>query len=210
MEVLMGPVIFAYITLTLGFIAVLFGLAQFKPSRLARFLHRSFGYVTLVLVLVIYFFMVDKLFTGRHVLTDLVVWHIVLGALLFPILVTKWLVVRPHRRMTKLAPALGLTAFVLLFAAVNVGVISKYSQLERIPTAPVPAEGLASAYFVEHALIGTKCTRCHGIDIVIEAEKTPDEWEKTVKRMQAKDPDWLSDVETAEIITALVNAPPPK
>jgi hypothetical protein len=206
----MGPVIFAYITLMSGFIAVLFGLAQFKPSRLARLLHRLFGYLTLILVLVIYFFMVGKLFAGRHVHTDLVAWHVVLGVLLFPVLVAKWLVVRPHRRMTKLAPALGLTAFILLFAALNVGVISKLSQLEKVPTAPVPAEGLASAYFVEHALIGTKCTRCHGIDIVIDAEKTPGEWDETVKRMQAKDPGWISDFEAAEIINALVNAPPPK
>jgi hypothetical protein len=204
----MGTVIFAYITLTLGFIAVLFGLAQFKPSRLARLLHRTFGYVTLILVLVIYLFMVGKLFASRHVLTDLVAWHVVLGALLFPILVAKWLVVRPHWRMAKLAPALGLTAFVLLFAALNVGVISKYSPAETAPTVPAPAEGLASAYFVEHALIGTKCTRCHGIDIVLDAEKTLGEWEETVKRMQAKDPDWISDVEAAEITTALVNAPP--
>lgn len=206
----MTQLVFIYVTLMLGFIAVLFGLAQFKPSRLAKLLHKVFGYLTLILVLIIYVFMLGKLFTGGYIPTALITWHVVLGVLLFPILVAKWLVVRPHRVMTKLAPALGLTAFVLLFAAVNVGVISKHYPAATFPAAPVPAEGLASAYFVEHALIGTKCTRCHGIDEVIDAEKTPEEWEETVKRMQAKDPDWITDVEAAEIITALVNAPPPK
>ena len=206
----MGQVIFAYITLMLGFIAVLFGLAQFKPSRLAKLLHKVFGYLALVLISVIYVFMLGNLFADGYLLTSLTAWHVALGVLLFPILVAKWLVVRPFRGVVKLAPALGLTAFVLLFATVNLGVISKYSPAETVPTAPVSAEGLASAYFVEHALIGTKCTRCHGIDRVIEAEKTPGEWLSTVERMRDKDPSWINDEETAGIITALLNVPPPK
>jgi hypothetical protein len=199
---------FIYVTLILGFIAVFFGLAQFKPSRRAKPLHKVFGYSTLILILIIYVFMLGKLFTGGYIPTALITWHVALGVLLFPILVAKWLVVRPFQGIVKLAPALGLTAFVLLFAAVNLGVISEYSPAETVPTAPVTAKGLASAYFVEHALIGTKCTRCHSIDKVIEAGKTPEEWEETVKHMQAKDPSWISDEEAAEIISALANAPP--
>ncbi|UCE27979.1 MAG: hypothetical protein JSW52_04280 [Candidatus Coatesbacteria bacterium] len=200
----MEPIIFAYITLISGFIALLFGLAQFKPSKPAKLFHKVFGYLTLILVLFIYVFMLGKLFAGGYSMTGFTTWHVALGVLLVPILVAKWLVVRPYRAMLKLAPALGLTAFALLFAAVNLGALSRYAVPSTVPSS---VEDVASAYFVEHVLIGAKCTRCHGIDVVIEAEKTAEEWDETVKRMQAKDPSWISDEEAAEIITALANAP---
>jgi len=203
----MEPIIAAYVTLISGFTAVLFGLAQFKPSKAAKVLHKAFGYLTLILVLIIYVFMLGKLFAGGYALTGLPAWHVVFGVLLFPILVAKWLTVRPYRGMLKLAPALGLTAFLLLFTLVNLGVFSRYLAPE---TPPAAVKEAASAYFVEHALIGAKCTRCHGIDKVIEAEKTADEWKSTVEQMREKDPSWISYEEAADIITALVNAPPPK
>jgi cytochrome b561 len=215
MEVLMGSILFAYLILLLALITVLFGLAQFNLSKnqnakkLAKPLHKVFGYLTVILILVIYVFMVYKLFAGGHRLTGLLAWHAAIGVILFPLIVAKWLVVRPFRGMMKLAPALGLTTFILFFAVVNLGGLIKLGENlpENSPYEPVGGN-LSTEDLSGKELIKTKCTRCHDLDRINEAKKTPVEWKKTVERMRDKDPSWISDEEAAEIITALINAPP--
>jgi cobalamin biosynthesis protein CobD/CbiB len=192
----MAPLTFAYITLFLGFITFLFGLAQFNKSKLAKPLHKVFGYLTITLILVVYVFMVYKLFAEEHHLVDLLAWHAVIGIILLPIIVAKWLVARPFRGMLKLAPALGLIIFVLLFATINFGGLHEHQK--NI------VDYTATDYIEGNRLIKVKCTRCHNLDRVNKVEKTLAEWEKTVERMRGKEPGWISDEEAADIINVLI------
>lgn len=192
----MAPLTFAYLTLFLGFVAFLFGLAQFNKSKLAKPLHKVFGYLTITLILVIYVFMAHKLFAEEHRLIDLLAWHVVIGIILLPIIVAKWLVARPFRGMLKLAPALGLIIFVLLFATINFGGLYKHHEKRFDYAATDFSEG--------NRLIKIKCTRCHNLDRVNKAEKALAEWEETVERMRGKEPGWISDEEAADIINVLI------
>ena len=67
---------------------------------------------------------------------------------------------------------------------------------EEKPTKPaVPADGLT--------VLETRCTACHSLDRVQQAQKTYDEWAQTVDRMIAKGAH-LSEEERAVLLKYLV------
>lgn len=52
-------------------------------------------------------------------------------------------------------------------------------------------------------LFENKCSRCHGLERITQAVKTPDQWNSTVHRMRGKDTKWISDDEAQTIATYL-------
>lgn len=54
------------------------------------------------------------------------------------------------------------------------------------------------------ALFETKCSKCHPAAKAIEERRTEADWQKAVKMMQAKKPDWISAAEAAEITKYVV------
>ena len=52
-------------------------------------------------------------------------------------------------------------------------------------------------------LYETKCSRCHGLDKITQAVKSPDQWNLTVNRMRQKDPTWISQEEAQTIAVYL-------
>ncbi|MBN1833265.1 MAG: hypothetical protein JW896_14265 [Deltaproteobacteria bacterium] len=51
------------------------------------------------------------------------------------------------------------------------------------------------------SLFESKCSRCHGLERISQAVKTPVQWGLTVNRMREKDIEWISD-EKAQTIAA--------
>jgi hypothetical protein len=54
-------------------------------------------------------------------------------------------------------------------------------------------------------LYENKCSRCHGLDRITQAIKSPDQWISTVNRMRQKDRTWISDEESQTIATYLAS-----
>ncbi len=55
------------------------------------------------------------------------------------------------------------------------------------------------------SLFENKCSRCHGLERISQAIKTPDQWSLTVDRMREKDIRWISDEEALTITTYLAS-----
>jgi mono/diheme cytochrome c family protein len=73
--------------------------------------------------------------------------------------------------------------------------------------APEPADpALKSA----KAVFELKCSICHGIDRPLGKNKTPAEWSSTVKRMQEKAPEKMSDADVKAIVAYLNAVQGPK
>jgi cytochrome c2 len=58
-------------------------------------------------------------------------------------------------------------------------------------------------------LLEKKCTMCHALDRIYQAQKSEDEWLATVERMKqhARDPDFLKEKETKSIVDLLITKP---
>jgi hypothetical protein len=52
-------------------------------------------------------------------------------------------------------------------------------------------------------LYENKCSRCHGLDRITQATKSPDQWSSTVNRMRQKDITWISEEEAQTIAAYL-------
>ncbi len=93
---------------------------------------------------------------------------------------------------------------------------------EEVPGAPVRAEEIineplmddiydlsALALIQGNSLRGQKvmterCTRCHTVDRIHVSDKTPEEWLRTVRRMQRlAEPGWLDDMAAADVLAFL-------
>ncbi|PKN66596.1 MAG: hypothetical protein CVU54_18135 [Deltaproteobacteria bacterium HGW-Deltaproteobacteria-12] len=66
--------------------------------------------------------------------------------------------------------------------------------------APEPAD---SALKPAKAIFEAKCSVCHGISRSLGKNKVPEEWRKTVTRMQKKAPDKISDADVKAILAYL-------
>lgn len=65
------------------------------------------------------------------------------------------------------------------------------------------AESADPALSSAKAVVEARCSLCHGIDRAMGKNKTPEEWSKTVVRMQNKAPDKISDADVKAILDYL-------
>jgi hypothetical protein len=146
---------------------------------------------------VLFFGMLYKIIGSGGGFGALTAAHITLGLGLFALMIIKWLLVRPFRGQMKLAPAVGLILVVLAFITVNLG--STIPILGRIGLSEFDKTDM----FDYKALFEVKCARCHDLDRVCVRERSDEENRDIVKRMQAMDPEWISDEEAERIIAYL-------
>ena len=70
------------------------------------------------------------------------------------------------------------------------------------PAAPVAAPAAPAAD--GKTLFDTKCSVCHGLDRATVRKETKEKWASTIKDMQGKKADWISDADAAKILDYLV------
>ena len=71
---------------------------------------------------------------------------------------------------------------------------------EPKPVAPPPA---VSAVEEGKVLFEQKCSVCHGLDRATARAATKEKWASTIKEMQGKKADWISDADAAKILEYL-------
>ena len=84
-----------------------------------------------------------------------------------------------------------------------VAIVSGCAQKEeQKPVAPPPAPAV-SAVEEGKALFEQKCSVCHGLDRATARAATKEKWASTIKEMQGKKADWISDADAAKILEYL-------
>jgi len=68
------------------------------------------------------------------------------------------------------------------------------------PAAAAPASPAADG----RSVFETKCSVCHGLDRATVRKETKEKWASTIKDMQGKKADWISDADAAKILDYLV------
>ena len=217
-------IVLAYVALAAGAAAALAMLIRMgRPGDKARpallWVHRVAGYVFLALMIFLFAGMLFKIAEYGEALSPRVAWHGAAGFAVMAFLFLKWAVVRPFRGLLKLAPALGITAFVLAFVVLNFG--ATMNLLDRLaarraaaapaadevaaagdaagveaPTAPGKGmDALHAARFV----FAEKCGRCHHLRRPFDNPRPADQWTPLLKRMQSYDAGGISDADVMEI-----------
>lgn len=212
-----------YLALALAFAALLtqlwrMGRPNVKPGPASLWVHRIAGYGAAALFLLLFLGMGVKVWRFGGDFSARVAWHAAAGFALAALLFAKWAVVRPFRNLMKLAPALGITTFVVAFAVINlaatVGLLSRAYGPTPVPPAaapePPPADKEKAAAPVDddaadRILFAEKCGRCHHLAPVFATARTGDEWRKVIARMRAYDDAWIDDAAAARIHTYVTN-----
>lgn len=172
------------------------GLSGGWASGLRRW-HRISGYLFALFFLASLVGMLDRLSLVRAGGT-LAILHVTLAVVLVPMLLVKMVIARWFKRLYPQLPGLGLAVFylavvlVVLPALVPAGVPGDLLIEEHESVALSTAEESRAVF-----LLQDRCTRCHTLEKVNEAELTLDEWSNTIARMKnhAQDPDFLSSAD---------------
>lgn len=212
-----------YLALALAFVALItqlwrMGRPNAKPGAASLWVHRIAGYGAAALFLLLFLAMGIKVWRFGDDFSARVAWHAAAGFALAALLFAKWAVVRPYRNLMKLAPALGITTFVVAFAVINltstIGLLSRAYGPTPVPPAaapePLPAEkekaaGAEEAAAADRTLFAEKCGRCHHLAPVFATARTGDEWRTVIARMRAYDDAWIDDAAAARIHTYLMS-----
>lgn len=194
-------VLLGYAGLILGLITLLsmfFRLGrEGSNKRVWLIMHRFSGYLFIALMTVVFLGMIYKVTGSGGSFGTLATAHITIGLGLFALMIIKWLLVRPFRGQMKFAPAIGIFLIILAFITVNLG--STVPILGRFGLVDIDKRDIAD----DEILFGVKCARCHSLERVYLRDRNDEENRYMVKRMQAMDPEWISDEEAERVIEYL-------
>jgi hypothetical protein len=183
------------------------GLSGGWANRLRRW-HRLSGYLFALFFLASLVGMLERLLQVRAG-GGLTILHVALAVVLVPMLLVKIIVARWFKRLYPQLTGLGLAVFylavvlVVLPALVPAGVPENLL-IEEHERATLSAAEESRAGF----LLQDRCTRCHTLEKVSEAEMSLDEWSNTIARMKnhAQDPDFLSSADANILARYLATA----
>lgn len=138
-----------------------------SPAALRR-LHKLFGAIFLILLLIISFYCLHYVKIARENLSTRAVFHGVLALTLFIVLVLKIAIIQFYREFMRFVPSLGLTVFALAFLVyatsggyyfLVAGSATTVLRVEEAaPTAPSADVEEGGALFAQ------KCSFCHSAD----------------------------------------------
>jgi len=197
----MFSVVLGYTALALGSVAVFAILTRLGRTEsnktLWLWIHRISGYLFFVVMTLLFAGMVYKIIGSGSGFGAGTIAHITIGLATFALIIVKWSLVRPFRGQMKLAPATGIFLIVLVFVTVNLS--STVPILGNIGLSKYDEKEITD----DPSLFEMKCGRCHNLERIYGRIKNDEENRFLVKRMQAMDPEWISDDEAERIISYL-------
>ena len=90
---------------------------------------------------------------------------------------------------------------VILFMVLSVGCSKPEAPKSEAP----PVAPAVSAAAEGKALFEKKCGVCHGLDRATARHESKEKWAETVRSMQSKKADWISDAEASRIVEFLAS-----
>ncbi len=149
--------------------------------------HRALGWAYTLIYLVMMVAMVDKAL-GYAQLDGFHGVHMAIGTLIFPLLLTKILIVRFFTRLHNLLPVLGISVFSLGLVTVGMGVLPFLAATAGVKdTSGFTPEQLATEGETQ---VQARCTKCHDLDRVYDqkGKRSRELGESTLNRMIKLDP----------------------
>jgi mono/diheme cytochrome c family protein len=193
--------ILGYVVLALGLVAVFAILVKLgrteSNKKLWLWVHRISGYAFFVGMTLLFAVMLFKVIGSGSGFSALTAIHVLMGLAASALIIVKWSLVRPFRGQMKLAPATGIFLIVVTFISVNLS--STIPLLGNIGLPEYDEEEVTDG----SSLFEAKCGRCHNLERVYARDRNEEENRFLVKRMQAMDPEWISDDEAGQIIKYL-------
>ncbi len=186
--------------LALGLTAVvtmaeILGRTKSSPSAGKKRAHHVFGYGFAGLYLV---FLVGMFVRLNRFGPPSGLWiglHAYLGIIVCALLLAKILIVRRYRKYMSALPSIGVLLFVLAFAIVTLSGLWRLGSKATSATVSVTyrersQEGSAA---LGRKVIYLKCGRCHDLRPILLFTRNSQDWQRYLRRMQDKDPYFLTD-----------------
>ena len=163
-------------------------LTKFNRQRLTLF-HRVFGYLFVLMYLLILYFMFRKILYLQEPLEPLIALHAAFALLILPLLFVKILIVRRFTGLIDRVPYFGVAIFAL---GLTVNILTGGFYILRASTGKFVSltdyDRDKLVLEVGRGLLEKKCMKCHTLERVFTSRKTEDGWTNTVNAMALRDP----------------------
>lgn len=181
--------IFSGVFLVIGGAAVYFMMAKMGRKELVHpdryiVLHKWFGWIFVVLFLVLFVSMLERIESYYEESSPRITFHVVLSVALFLLILIKISIPRFFRMLGKHLFALGLavylTAFTLVTITAGYYIIWQYKEEPYIYHADIP-EHIKDINLGKELFI-VKCSTCHLLENIMQP-RSVESWEKIVNEM---------------------------
>jgi hypothetical protein len=169
-------------------------------------LHKILGWIFIAIFSFLFIVMIQKLSGYNKEVSARISLHIVLAIFLVPLLAVKLIIARryPHLSQSLITYGPAILMIAVTLSAITAGfyfISSPELKHAALTDLNIKANNIAGKSVME-----TKCTYCHTIDRIVQASKSEQEWERTVKVMikRKNDPDFLTKQEQKKLIEYLV------
>lgn len=169
------------------------------PPLLLRRVHKTAGYLFVLLFLLIGYFCIALLVSSRQELSSRAVFHAIFALGLFVVLTAKILIVRLYRQFMGSIHKFGLAVFLLAFGAVATSAGHFFPVASSHYTKPKELRSEVETESPGWSLLQVKCTRCHTLERIFSKSRTTVDWTRLVGLMRSFLPGWISDEEAAQI-----------
>jgi hypothetical protein len=182
----------------------LLGAPHTPHARILRIVHRTAGGIAVAAYVVLGIICVVGVVREGFGTGAAPALRLTFSAVFIPFVLAKVVVVEKYPELRNKLFGIGLT----LFAAVFVIVLTSAAPMLKSPAEQSGAEGQgpsARELALGREIFVVKCSRCHRLDRPLSADKTAEEWGRTVTEMRMKDPAWISAPEAERIASFLIN-----
>jgi len=177
-----------------------------KHTKFLRWAHRITGYIFLVLYIFICVVMFRKITHDSVQFFAKDVVHAYTGLIIFPLLVAKICIARSFKKYYPRLPVFGIIVMVAVYLAVTLNGSYYLLSLLQSKYITIKHEGKLVEVNITagRKVVQRKCTSCHSLERVYSNLKTASGWREYVARMQAKDPQNLSEKEELQALGFLI------
>lgn len=183
------------ITLTIAYLLMLHLTGSSTANKGFRILHRTMGGLAILFWVGVVVLTMRQARQSHGILSSTSTTITILSSLFLPILIAKVVIIRKYPELRNRLFTLGTILFAFGF---SMFLIALLPQVTGSSQALLEIAG-ESDFVIGRDLFVVKCSKCHRIESILTADRSPKEWEKTIEIMAKKDVTWISESEAARI-----------
>lgn len=183
------------ITLTIAYMVMLHLTGSSAGNKTLRVIHKTTGALAILFWAGIAVLAIRQGRQSQGVLSPTSTTILILSSLFLPILIAKVIIIEKYPELRNRLFTLGTILFAFGFSMFLIALL---------PHATGSGQALLeiageSDFVMGRDLFVVKCSKCHRIESVLTAERSPEEWKRTIEAMAKKDVTWVSETEAARI-----------
>ena len=185
------------VTSAIAYLVMLYitGSSSAADSKTMRMIHRAMGALAVLFYALLIVLSIRQGRQSQGVLSSISMIVLVSASLFIPVLIAKIVIIERYPELRNRLFTLGTVLFIFGLSTSLVALLPKAtgSGQELLEIAG------ESDFVMGRDLFVVKCSKCHRIESVLTAERSPEEWKKTIETMAKKDLTWISETEAARI-----------